>query len=107
MPHFVFGLDEECIAADHYGSIKILGSCGKSKHEKILADSRLSITLVRTGSAAGFTGPTIFLLKGVTRKPEFDDAFLLRKGCAPGSTTIMTDNAYMNNNSWNQCTPHI
>jgi len=25
MPHFIWGLDEECICADHYGNVKIIG----------------------------------------------------------------------------------
>ena len=71
MPLFIFGLDEESICADHFGNIKIVGSANKKKHEKIIQDSRVSITLVRTGRADGVTGPTIFLLKGVRRNSEF------------------------------------
>ena len=34
MAHFVWGLDEESICADHNGNVKIIGSAGKGKHEK-------------------------------------------------------------------------
>ena len=64
MPYFIFGLYEESSFADHHGNVKIIGSANKKKHEKHLQDSRVSITLVSTGSDAGVTSPTIFALKG-------------------------------------------
>ena len=80
MAHFLWGLDEESTCADHNGDVKITGSAGKMKYEKILQDSRVSITLVRTGSAGGSTGPTIFLLKGKVRSSIYSDIFLRRWG---------------------------
>ena len=56
--------------------------------------------MVRTGSTAGHTGPTIILLKGEKCRPRFTDNFLERHGLAPGSTIIMTPNAYMTDEAW-------
>ena len=62
--------------------------------------SRVSITVVRTGSTAGVTGPTIILLKGEKKRQQFTDGFLEKHGLAPGSTIIMTPNAYMTDKAW-------
>lgn len=59
MSHFVIGLDEMCIMSDAHGSLHVIGAADKKKHEKLLQDSRCSITIVRTGTCAGTTGPTI------------------------------------------------
>ena len=91
MPYFIFGLDEESVCADHQGNVKIIGSENKKKHEMFLQYSRVSITLVRTGSAAGVTAPTIFLLKGQQRNGLFIDEFLRYKGCMLGPTIIMVE----------------
>ena len=107
MPHFLIGLDESSICADHAGNLKIIGAANKKKHEKILQDSRLSITMVRTGTVAGTTGPTIILLKGVTKQKAYSDDFLVKHGLAPGSTIIMTESAYMTNEAWLKATPYL
>ena len=107
MPYFIFGFDEESICADHHGNVNIIGSENKKKHENNLQDSRVSITLVRTGIAAGFTGPTIFVLKGQQCNVLFTDDCLWSKGCALGSTIIMTEKAFMTNKSWAACTEHL
>ena len=62
--------------------------------------SRVSITVVQTGSTAGVTGPTIILLKGEKKRQQFTDEFLEKHGLAPGSTIIMTPNAYMTDKAW-------
>ena len=36
--HFIIGLDEMCIMADHGGNIKIIGAADVKKQEKILQD---------------------------------------------------------------------
>ena len=43
MPHFILGSDEACLLASDGGKVKVFGDKGKHKHEKILADSRVSI----------------------------------------------------------------
>ena len=71
--------------------------------------SRLSITVVRTGNSAGETGPTIILCKGTkaNKHASFTDEFLVKQGLAPGSTILMTENAYMTDDAWGECTPHL
>ena len=51
---------------------------------------RVSITVVRTWSTAGDTGPTIVLLKGENKRPQFTDEFLEKHGLESGSTIVMT-----------------
>ena len=60
MDHFVLGGDETCLLASD-GTARIIGDAEKRKHEKNGGNSRASITIYRTGSAAGATGPTLFL----------------------------------------------
>ena len=79
MLYFIFGLDEESICSDHHGNVKIIGST-KKNHELFLQYSRVYITVVRTGSDAGVTGPTIFLFKGKQCHGIFIDEFLGSKG---------------------------
>jgi hypothetical protein len=64
MGHFIVGLDEMCLLSDTHGDLHVFGSADRKKHEKLLQDLRVSITVVRTGTVAGDTGPTIFFLKG-------------------------------------------
>lgn len=47
--HFIVGLDEMCLMSDMHGNLRVIGAAGKTKHEKLLQDSRVSITIVRTG----------------------------------------------------------
>ena len=99
MIHFVIGGDETCLLASD-GSVKIIGDAEKRKHEINTGNSRTSITIYRTGSVAGATGPTGFLPPGVRRKTGYTDAFLERHGCAKGSTIVMTKTGYMAEEAW-------
>lgn len=63
--------------------------------------------MVRTGSAAGDDGPTVILLKGKVCRKAFSDEYLVSQGLAPGSTIIMTDNAFMTNDAWYEATKAI
>jgi hypothetical protein len=55
------------------GTVRVIGSVGWKKHEKKTNDSRVPITMYRTGTVAGDTGPTTFLMKGIYRKNCFTD----------------------------------
>ena len=65
-----------------------------------LVQSCVSITVARTGSTTGGTGPTVFLVKSENKGFIFTDKFLEKHGLAPGSTIIMTPNAYMTDEAW-------
>ena len=52
MEHFHLNLDESCIMANDR-SLMIIGGHERKKHKKRLYDSRLSLTLIRIGNAAG------------------------------------------------------
>jgi hypothetical protein len=100
MGHFIVGLNEMCLLSDAHGDLHVFGSADKKKHEKLLLDLSVSITVVRMGTVAGDTGPTIFLLKGTKKWTFFTNDFLQRHGMAIGVTIIMTENAYMTEEAW-------
>ena len=62
--HFILCSDEACLMAGANGAVKVLGDVEKAKHEKILNNSRDSITILRCASTAGSTGPTNFVMQG-------------------------------------------
>jgi len=106
MPHFVLNSDEECIMGNA-ANLKILGDYEKKKHEKTTDDSRISVTLHHTGNSAGATGPTAVLLKGDKLRQGYNDAFLVKHGCAPGSCLEMTPSAFMTGDAWANISPKI
>lgn len=105
--HFVIGADEACLLADAHGSVKILGAADKKKHERKVSDCRASITMFRSGVTVGSNGPTGFLMKGKKKRAGYTDGLLLRHGCEPGSTLIMTENAFMTNEAWIELTKKV
>jgi hypothetical protein len=91
-------------------NMMVIGSRDKAKHDIHLHYGCKSITIVRTGTPGGSTGPTIFILKGSSNKSRhkcFTDKFLVKYGCAPGSTILFNENAYMTNETWMQATQAI
>ena len=99
MPHFLIGLDEMCLMSDSHGNLQVVASADKKKQEKLLQDSRCSITVVRTGTMAGTTGPMYFLLKGTKCKKNFNDDYLVRYGMHPGSA-IMDQKCLHDRQAW-------
>jgi hypothetical protein len=106
MPEFLLGLDEMCLMSDAHGNLRVVASTDKKKQEKLLQDSRCSITVVHTGTMSGTTRPTYFLLKGTACKQSFNNTYLIKYGMKPGST-IMTENAYMTDDAWLQVSKEI
>ena len=64
MPHFIIGLDKMCLMSGFHGNLRVFAASDKEKQEKLLQDCRYSITVMRTGTVAGTTCSTMFLLKG-------------------------------------------
>ena len=93
--------DESCCIASG-GKLKVLGDKLKRKHEHNSGDSRVSMTMIRTGSVSGATGPTTFLLAGLKVKTGYTDAFLVRHGCHPGSSCNMTPTAFCTTEVWKE-----
>jgi hypothetical protein len=97
--HFVIGSDEENVMLSTNGK-KIVGKRGKKHHMNHSQNSRKSATAMRTGSAAGYKGPSIYIvgmhLKYVTQK------YLEEHGAPFGS--IMTHNSasYMTHETWDE-----
>ena len=80
MPHFIISLDEMCLMSDCHGDLRVFATSDEKKQEKLLQDCRCSIIVVRTGTVAGTTGPTMFLLKGAKCCKHFRNNYLLRYG---------------------------
>jgi hypothetical protein len=83
-----------------HGNLRVFVVANKNKQEKHFQDCCCSITDVRTGTASGITGPTIFLLKGTKHCNNVNNEYLLRYGMAKGSTILMTESAYMTDAAW-------
>jgi hypothetical protein len=77
------------------GECQSIGDKMKKKHEVNIGSSRVSITMLRTGSAAGETGSTTFLPAGTRRKTEFTDEYLVQNSALQGSSIAMTETGYM------------
>ena len=94
--HFQLNLDESCFMCSD-GELKIMGDAERQKHDKNTSDSRTSITVLRVGAAGGEKGPVVFVVKGKGKvKSMFSDARLVKHyGLPEGSTVIMNDSAYM------------
>jgi hypothetical protein len=104
MAHFILGGDETCLLAND-GVVTVLGDKEKKKHEKVLDDSRVSITMYRLGSAAGSTGPTGFLMSGKRVKTGYTTNFLVDNGAALGSSIHMTKTGFMTEAAWIEMSP--
>jgi hypothetical protein len=104
---FTLGLDEENKGANQ-GSGHVVGiKSGKRKRENHDALSRDSITVVHTGSAAGASGPAMYLMKGKTIPEDNRDQFgsaewMEGKGAPPNSFVVMTPNAFMTHDAWDE-----
>jgi hypothetical protein len=105
--HFIIGSNETNLIADADGDLRIVGEKGKKKHKKKVADYRGLITMYRTGVAAGYNGPIVFLLKGKKRKSGINKKFLKQESCVLGLTICMTENAYMTEDAWEEMTPSL
>jgi hypothetical protein len=108
---FTMGLDEESHAASA-GSSYVVGARSKKKHENHNDESRMSITGVHIGTAAGGSGPAFWLVKGVGIPPEYAnqfgrEAWLVKKGAPRGSFVLPTPNAFMTNEAWDTAAPKI
>jgi len=104
--HFFGNLDECCLRADD-GKVTIVASAAKQKTERIMADSRATITSVRVGMASGKQGPFIFLAKGQSIERNSLKHIDKKKGVPPFSRVVMTPNAYVNDDVWLSIAPNI
>jgi hypothetical protein len=103
-PHFTLNLDEQSCQAN-LGTTHIIGDKLLNKHEKNQSSSRVSITSVECGSAAGVDGPTMYLMAGTAipanlEKQHGSTAWLERSGASAGSFVQMTPSAFMTHEAW-------
>ena len=99
-PHFQLNIDETCFMCSE-GSLKIIGDAERKRHDKNVSDQRMSITVLRCGSAAGTHGPVIFVMSG-NKVPRTFSGNRLHKiyGLPEGSCVLVNDNAYMDDATW-------
>ena len=105
--HFIYGGDETCMQECENGITKLIGSNNRKKHKRKNQESCVSITMYRTVSVSGITGPTIFILEGKKRRVISSDKLLLINGVTIGSTIIMTPTASMTEEAWENDTSNI
>jgi hypothetical protein len=98
--HFVFGSDEESVQL-YNSSGKIVGRRTRRRHLQDMGNARESATALRTGSAAGQRGPSVYVLKGVDTQNSFITTKWLEEHGAPKGS-IYTENAkaYMTNETF-------
>lgn len=101
--HFTGNTDESSAMAKD-GNVYVIANANKSKQEKNNSDSRLSITSVRCGSAAGEDLSRVFLAQGQTlqHKTMRPGEFHKHHKSPVGSGVIMTPSAYMTNEAWKE-----
>ena len=75
------------------GTTGVIGVDGRNKHERKDQESWASLTVYRTGSIDGVSGPTIFLLEGKNKRVNYTDKFLRDNCAAPSLTLLVTPTA--------------
>jgi uncharacterized membrane protein YgcG len=103
--NFVLNLDEANHQANTGSGKRTVGDRSKRKHETNDDDSRLSITGVECGNAAGVDGPSMYLYKGVGLPVYLENSlgnsgWLKRHGAPANSFCVPTPNAFMTNDTW-------
>jgi hypothetical protein len=99
--HFVVGCDEEGVQANFNGT-RIVGRKGKKLHLTNSDDCRASATVLRTGSAAGVKGPSMYILAGSKPEPYITTDFLERNRAPRGSIYTVNPSAYMTDSTWDE-----
>ena len=84
--------------------LKIIGAAEKRHHNKNIADSRVSVTVVRCSNAAGANGPIIFVASGQNANRTFSNYRLEKTyGLPKDSTILCNSSAYMDDATWLKC----
>ena len=106
--HFQLNLDEECVMGNE-GTVKVIASIFGKKVQKNMDDYRGSVTVIRVGSAGGGEGPIIFLCAGKDKYaiPPALRGDLSKKGLPIGSCVVVSPTAYLTDEVWMECVPHI
>ena len=104
--HLIIGGEETWLIADADGYMKIIEEFSRKKHENKVSDCRASCTMQQTGIAGGSNSPTAFVIKG-KQKPGYTDNMLKENSAEHGSTVVMTENAFMTEETWLALTPKV
>lgn len=92
MDHFCLNFDEECFMASGKGA-RIVGARKAKRERETLG--RVSISLCKTGNAAGDWGPIVALTAGKTVEPTISKPELKRMGAPGGSVAIATPTGFL------------
>lgn len=93
-------IDEEGVMASLDGRKVVTEYKGRRKTERTSASSRVSISIVRAGTAAGAKLPSFYLMKGKEARSGYTSGFISRHHAPVGSQIIMTPNSYMTTDVW-------
>ena len=104
--YFTCNLDESSFLASD-GFIRVIGNSKKRKHEKNIANSCDSISIVRVVSAGGVDGPRIYLAKGQRLEYKCLINFFKHHDAPPSSCVEMTPNSYMTTKVWRKIFPNL
>ena len=98
--NFQLNIDETCFMCSK-GSLKSIGDANRKRHDKNICDNRLSITVLRCGSAASTHTPVVFIMSGKVVPRIFTGNRLHKNyGLPEGSCVLVNDNAYMDDATW-------
>jgi hypothetical protein len=107
MEHFIFNLDKTSVLGNK-GTLKVIGAADKKKHEKNMDDNQRQYhNCSFCGSAGGSEGPQTYLAKGKRMDYQSLKNLVKQHGAPPGSTIIMTPNAYMTDEAWIELAPGL
>jgi hypothetical protein len=99
--HMVCGSDEEGVMANANGT-RLVGRRAKKQHLVNTDDSRASATVLRTGFAVGFKGPSIYIGTGAVKSAFITTNFLVKHGAPPSSIYDVNPPAYMTDAFWDK-----
>ena len=106
--HFQLNLDKECVIGND-GTIKVIASIFGKEVQKNMNDYWGSVDIIRICSAGGVEGLIIFLFAGKYKScipgPLCDD--LSKRGLPAGSCVVVSPTAYLTDDVWMKCVPHI
>ena len=86
--------------------MKVVASKAVKKHQMNMDNNRWTITIYRCGLASGVDDPYLYLVKAENIDIQtFKVDFAKKHKAPPGSKSIPTPNAYMNDKVWNDLAP--
>ena len=99
-PHFLQNLEETCLMRSD-GVLKVIDNGDQNHHDKNFKDDRYSITMLRSGSAAGSYGTVCFIENGKEVNKYFTAQKLVQKyGLPEVSAVFINEICYIDDVTW-------